>query len=86
MTREEKILSRIHKNQMGIEIGPSHAPIAAKRNGFNVHIIDHMSKEQLIKKYTGHNVNLDNVEEVDFIWSGQSYLNLRERLIIIAGS
>jgi 2-polyprenyl-3-methyl-5-hydroxy-6-metoxy-1,4-benzoquinol methylase len=79
MTREEKILSRIHKNQMGIEIGPSHAPIAPKRNGFNVHIIDHMSKEQLIKKYTGHNVNLDNVEEVDFIWSGQSYSQLTRK-------
>jgi 2-polyprenyl-3-methyl-5-hydroxy-6-metoxy-1,4-benzoquinol methylase len=35
-----------------------------------------MSKEQLIKKYTGHNVNLDNIEDVDFIWDGQSYAEL----------
>jgi hypothetical protein len=76
MTREEKILSRVDKAKIGIEIGPSHAPVAPKKDGFNVHIIDHMTREQLIEKYTGHNVNLDNIEEVDFIWSGQSYVQL----------
>jgi 2-polyprenyl-3-methyl-5-hydroxy-6-metoxy-1,4-benzoquinol methylase len=76
MTREEKVLSRIDKKQIGIEIGPSHAPLAPKKKGFNVHIIDHMNKDQLIKKYTGHNVDLNSIEEVDFIWSGQSYAQL----------
>jgi predicted SAM-dependent methyltransferase len=76
MTREEKILSRIDKDKIGIEIGPSHAPLAPKKAGFNVHIIDHMTREQLKEKYTGHNVNLDNIEEVDFVWSGQSYAQL----------
>jgi 2-polyprenyl-3-methyl-5-hydroxy-6-metoxy-1,4-benzoquinol methylase len=76
VTREEKILCKVDKKQVGIEIGPSHAPIAAKKSGFRVHIIDHMSQKELIKKYTGHNVNLNNIEEVDFIWSGQSYSQL----------
>ena len=79
MTREEKILSRIDKQKAGIEIGPSHAPVAPKKAGFHVEIIDHLSREALIKKYTGHNVNLDNIEEVDFIWSGQSYAQLTGR-------
>ncbi len=76
MTREEKVLSRIDKTKIGLEIGPSHAPLAPKRDGFNVHIIDHMNKEQLIQLYTAHKGNVDNIEEVDFVWSGQSYAAL----------
>lgn len=79
MTREEKILSHINKTEIGIEIGPSHAPIAARRDGFNVHIIDHLNKTQLIEKYKDHNVQLDRIEEVDFIWNGQSYAELTQK-------
>jgi len=79
MTREEKILSQINIDKPGIEIGPSHAPLAPKKAGFNVHIIDHLTKEQLIEKYTGHGVALDNIEEVDFVWKGQSYTELTGR-------
>lgn len=76
MTREEKVLNKIDKNTIGIEIGPSHAPIALKKNGFNVQIIDHLNKQQLIEKYKMLNVNTDNIEEVDFIWNGESYAQL----------
>lgn len=76
MTRNEKILAHINKNGRGIEIGPSHAPIASKKDGYRVDIIDHMSQEGLITKYQGHNVNLDNIEEVDHVWSGQTYAEL----------
>jgi Methyltransferase domain len=76
MTREEIVLRMIDKKKIGLEIGPSHNPLAPKKKGFNVHIIDHMNKEQLIEKYTRHNVDLDSIEEVDFIWNGQSYAQL----------
>ncbi len=76
MNREEKVLRMIDKKKIGLEIGPSHNPLAPKKDGFNVHIIDHMNREQLIEKYTGHNVNLNNIEEVDYIWSGESYAQL----------
>src|SRR5580693_778039 len=76
MTREEKVLSNIDKTKPGVEIGPSHAPLAPKKQGFNVHIIDHLNKEQLIQQYRAHNINVDNIEEVDFIWNGQSYAEL----------
>jgi 2-polyprenyl-3-methyl-5-hydroxy-6-metoxy-1,4-benzoquinol methylase len=79
MTREDKILNLVNKNDIGLEIGPSHAPLAPKREGFNVHIIDHMTKEELVKKYAEHNVNLNNIEEVDFVWNGQSYAELTGR-------
>jgi SAM-dependent methyltransferase len=76
MTREEKILHKVNKAKPGVEIGPSHRPSAPRSDGFNVHIIDHMTREELKQKYTGHGVNLDNIEEVDFVWKGESYAEL----------
>jgi SAM-dependent methyltransferase len=76
MERVEKILSHLDKNGLGVEIGPSYNPAAPKRAGFKVHIIDHATREELIEKYTNHNVPLDNIEEVDFVWTGQPYTEL----------
>ncbi len=69
--RREKALVLVNRQGLGLEIGPSHNPIASKKQGFNVHILDHASAEELRAKYTGHGVNLDNIEEVDFIWRGE---------------
>jgi len=76
MNRQEKILKHINKTGHGVEIGPSHNPVAPKRAGYNVHIIDHMSREDLIEKYTGHGIDLSQIEEVDFVWKDQSYAQL----------
>lgn len=76
MDRKEKTLKHIRKNGIGIEIGPSHNPIAPKKDGFNVQIIDVKNRDDLVKGYKGHNVNTDNIEEVDFIWDGQSFSEL----------
>ena len=76
MNRKKKILRHINKNGDGIEIGPCDKPIASKKEGFKVQYIDHMSRDQLIAKYTGHNVNLENIEEVDYIWRGEKYSDL----------
>lgn len=76
MERADIILQHINRQGIGVEIGPSHSPLAAKRDGFNVHIIDHMDREGLILKYRDHGVNLDAIEEVDFVWKGGSYADL----------
>ncbi|MCH7803350.1 MAG: methyltransferase domain-containing protein [Acidobacteria bacterium] len=76
MNRKEKVLRHINKNGHGVEIGPSHSPVAPKKEGYKVHIIDHMSREQLIAKYKDHHVNLENIEEVDFVWRGENYSEL----------
>lgn len=76
MNREEKILRHIDKNGYGIEIGPSHNPIAPKNSGYRVHIIDYMSREQLMVKYRDHGININKIEEVDFVWKGESYSEL----------
>ena len=76
MNRKHKILKYIDPEGFGVEIGPSHNPIAPKRDGFKTHVIDHMSRKQLLGKYKNHGVNLDNIEEVDFVWEGQPYAEL----------
>jgi 2-polyprenyl-3-methyl-5-hydroxy-6-metoxy-1,4-benzoquinol methylase len=76
MDRLSKALCHIDKNGYGIEIGPSHNPIAPKRDGYRVDIIDHLNRDQLIEKYTEHNVCLENIEHVDYVWNGESYAEL----------
>lgn len=76
MVRYELVRKFIDKNGIGIEIGPSHNPIAPRRDGYRVQIIDHLDRSGLMAKYAGHNVCLDNIEEVDFVWHGQRYAEL----------
>lgn len=76
MNRKQKILQHINKEGIGVEIGPSHNPIASRKNGYHVDIIDHLDREQLIEKYHNHGVQLRNIEEVDYVWKGESYAEL----------
>ncbi|MBL4774252.1 MAG: methyltransferase domain-containing protein [Alcanivoracaceae bacterium] len=79
MNRNQKVLKHVNKQGCGIEIGPSIRPIAPKSNGFNVEIIDHASQEDLKIKYEKHNVDISNIEEVDFVWSGEKYSKLTNK-------
>lgn len=74
--RDEKALFGLNGNGLGLEIGPSHRPLAPKSRGFNVHILDHLDAAGLREKYEGHGVNIANIEEVDFVWSGQPFSEL----------
>ena len=76
MNRNDKVLHKICQDEPGLEIGPSHNPIAPKKDGFNVKILDHMTKEGLIEKYKEHHINLQNIEEVDYVWNGEKYSKL----------
>jgi 2-polyprenyl-3-methyl-5-hydroxy-6-metoxy-1,4-benzoquinol methylase len=75
-SRKAKLLEHVRKSGIGIEIGPSFRPTAAKRNGYHVHVMDHMDREQLLEKYRTHAVPLDDIEEVDFVWRGEPYAEL----------
>lgn len=79
MSRKNRILQHIRKDGIGLEIGPSHSPIAPKSEGFNVHIVDHTDKESLIEKYRPHGVTIEKIEDVDFIWRGETYAELTGR-------
>jgi len=76
MNRKEKMLRHINSKGQGMEIGPSYNPVAPKKEGFSVHIVDYTDRAGLIAKYTGHPVNLGNIEDVDFVWNGESYAQL----------
>jgi glycosyltransferase involved in cell wall biosynthesis/SAM-dependent methyltransferase len=76
MDRKDKVFSRIDKRGAGLEIGPSHNPIAPKREGYNVEIIDVLDRDHLIARYKDEQVNLENIEEVDFVWSGEKFQEL----------
>jgi SAM-dependent methyltransferase len=69
--RQVKVMTDLNLQGVGLEIGPSHNPIAPKREGYNVHILDHASASELKEKYKDHNVQVENIEEVDFVWSGE---------------
>ena len=74
--RAEKVLLEINTAGDGLEIGPSHNPIAPKSAGYKVEIVDHLSAEDLRKKYKEHNLQLEKIEEVDYVWSGEKLSNL----------
>jgi len=76
VTRKDKVFHYLDKEGLGLEIGPSINPIAPKKEGYRVHIIDHMSREGLVEKYKDHEVNLKKIEDVDFVWNGQPYAEL----------
>jgi len=48
--RVQILLDGLSKNQKGLEIGPSFSPLAAKKDGFNVKILDHATAEELAEK------------------------------------
>ncbi|WP_326542801.1 class I SAM-dependent methyltransferase [Pseudorhodoferax sp.] len=71
MNRNELILTGCNKTDPIVEIGPCHAPIAAKRDGWPTVVVDHASREDLRAKYGQFpGIDIDRIEEVDHIWQG----------------
>lgn len=59
------------------DIGPSHNPITPKRKGYHVEIVDHLDTVGLRTKYRNDlNVDIGNIEEVDYVSSGEPLQNL----------
>ena len=76
MERNDKILEHVHRSGKGIEIGPSIDPIAPKREGFDVDVIDHMNRADLVAQYDVHGYDTNVIEDVDFVWTGERYADL----------
>lgn len=80
MNRKDFLLKYVNKDKAGLEIGPSHNPIAPKSEGYNVEIIDHTDEDGLIKKYKNDaSVDVLNIEKVDYVWEGQTYKDLTKK-------
>jgi GT2 family glycosyltransferase len=77
MSRSETLLSPIDRSARIIEIGPSFSPIASKADGWNTITVDHATRAALMEKYRGHpGVDVDRIEEVDFVWSSGSLTDI----------
>jgi len=75
MNRSETLLFGLTKADKIIEIGPSHAPLAPKAEGWNSYVVDHDTKDKLVTKYRAMGVNPDKIEEVDFVWTGGALID-----------
>jgi predicted SAM-dependent methyltransferase len=71
MTRTDKVFFAIDRNGSGLEIGAGHKPLAPKKQGYHVKIMDHATRQELIEKYKDHEVDTDQIEEVDYVWRGE---------------
>lgn len=77
LDRVAKALAFVNRDGRGLEIGPSFRPIAPKRDGFNVHSVDHLPTDELRAKYESHpGVDVAAIEDVDFVWHGESLVEL----------
>lgn len=79
MDRTSKVFEFANRNGRGLEIGPSHSPVAPKSQGFDCVTIDHAGRETLVEKYRGLGVAedmLSRIEDVDYIWSGERLTEL----------
>ena len=66
--RRECVLTGVPANASILEIGPSHQPTLARRDGFNTKNADHLNRSGLIEKYQGHpGVDVSAIEDVDYV-------------------
>ena len=71
LSRNEKILYGCNIQGIGLEIGASFSPVASKKAGYRVEVLDHADTATLREKYKGQNVDISNIEQVDYVWSGE---------------
>lgn len=75
--RARRLLAGLPTTAKVIEIGPSLNPLAPKRDGWDVTIVDHETREGLVNKYRmDPSVDPDVIEEVNFVWRGGSLVDL----------
>ena len=81
--RISRVLFKLDRRGRGLEIGPSINPVAPKREGYRVEIVDYLDRDGLVDKFVreggGHMYGLvpdlaariQQIEEVDYVWTGQ---------------
>lgn len=74
--RRDNLLYFVNTSGKGLEVGPSFSPIAPKSSGYDVDVVDHATAEALRAKYQDQGVDLDAIEEVDYVWTDTSLTEL----------
>jgi SAM-dependent methyltransferase len=80
--RTQELLKHISKDMRGIEIGPAHAPLAPKRDGFNSIALDVYTADQIVDRLKSDpNIpkeSLHNIQEVDLLGNAGDIAELVE--------
>lgn len=71
MDRKQALRRLVQNQGLGLEIGPSHAPVFARADGFNVETLDHADATTLRRKYADIGVDVSAIEEVTFVSDGR---------------
>jgi glycosyltransferase involved in cell wall biosynthesis/SAM-dependent methyltransferase len=80
LSRNEKVLFGCDLQGIGLEIGASYSPVAPKKAGYRVEVLDHADAKTLRQKYQAQQgVNVENIEEVDHVWTGEPLHELTGR-------
>ena len=70
MNRTDKVLCSIDRSMRILELGPLTTPIAPKSDGWLATVVDHVSQEQLVEKYSDDStVDTLLIGDVDIVWS-----------------
>ncbi len=72
-TRLEELRRHVNREGLGLEVGPFHRPICAKREGFNCLVADLLPRQQLLEAYADDPDVMplqEVVEEVDVLLCG----------------
>jgi predicted SAM-dependent methyltransferase len=86
MQKRYKLLrSNISKEHKGLEIGPFYHPVVRKADGWQITVVDILSREDLIKSVDrqtryNHPTAVDNIENVDIVWDWKNK-SLEEEVI-----
>ena len=83
----QRILTKgIDLQGLGLEIGPSHRPLLAKRDGYNIRTADYLDQAGLIAKYDGV-LDTSAIEAVDYVLEGPRLTaTIRDTFDYIVGS
>ncbi len=77
MDRHAILRSWLDRDGLGLEIGPLHAPVAPKRDGWRVETVDHGDAETLRARYhDSPDVDTALIEDVDHVSDGRSLVEV----------
>jgi len=70
VNRNDKVLCSIDRSMRILELGPLTSPIAPKSDGWLTTVVDHVSREQLVEKYSEDaTVDTSRIVDIDIVWS-----------------
>lgn len=80
ISRDEYFRRFVTYSDRGIEIGASYNPSFPKAEGWNVKVVDYITKEDLVEKYRHiPTADTSRVEEVDYLAEGSSFSSSIDR-------